>query len=431
MKPASVARPCATRRSFASLLCALCGLFALCTLFAGAALAQGTANAGTGDPDRQILVMLHLPAPHYRPGANAIDSYGDAAGREARRGIAARLAREHGLTPLGDWPMPVLGVDCFVMAVGPNASPQQAAQSLAGDARVAWAQPLHVYRAQRDPLYTLYEMQPAAREWQLAALHRLATGRGVRVAVIDSAVQIDHPELAGAVAASADFVPDRPASAEAHGTGVAGIIAARSDAQVGIVGVAPQARLMALRACWQAAGSTSCTSLSLAQALDFAIRGDAHIVNLSLGGPPDRLLGALIDVALARGITVVAAVDRSVPGGGFPASHRGVVAVEDEAVPGPTAGAIMAPGRDVPTIAPGSRWSVVSGASYAAAHVSGLFALLYELQRSQPASRGPAAAAALVRLPGGRIDTCATLQRAAAEPACSDALASIGPSPRH
>ena len=380
-------------------------------------------TSGRDDPAHQVLVLLNLPPPHFRPDGHYAGAYDDAAGRSARRRIAARLAREHGLTAVTDWPMPVLGVDCYVMAVPPAERPDRVAQALSSDARVAWAQTMNVYAAHRDPQYSLYALQPAAREWQLAALHRVATGRGVRVAVIDSGVQVDHPDLAGEVELSENFVADRP-HAEAHGTGVAGIIAARADNRVGIVGVAPQARLMALRACRQAEQATSCTSLSLAKALDFAIGRDAQVINLSLGGPPDRLLGLLIDAALARGITVVAATDPAVADGGFPASHRGVVAVGDETDTGRSAGAIIAPGRDVPTTAPGSRWSVVSGASYAAAHVSGLFALLRQLQPSGAAG----AASALVLRPGGRIDACATMRRAApTSPSCACECAGGGP----
>ena len=73
-----------------------------------------------------------------------------------------------------------------------------------------------------------------------------------------------------------------------------------------------------------------CDTLSLAKALYFAIGHDAQVINLSLSGPPDPLLGRLIDVALARGIVVVGALDPNAADGGFPASHPGVVAVSDD-----------------------------------------------------------------------------------------------------
>ena len=68
------------------------------------------------------------------------------------------------------------------------------------------------------------------------------------------------------------------------------------------------------------------------------------MINLSLGGPPDRLIGRLLEAALARGIDVVAAADRAPAGGGFPAAVPGVVAVVDERVGAAPGGMVAAPG---------------------------------------------------------------------------------------
>ena len=114
-----------------------------------------------------------------------------------------------------------------------------------------------------DPLYAA---EPAAAQWHLADLHRIATGRGVKIAVIDSGIEVGHPDLAGQILLSRNFVAGQSALAEQHGTGVAGIIAAKADNGIGIAGVAPGARLLALRACWQTPGGTVCDTLSLAKA---------------------------------------------------------------------------------------------------------------------------------------------------------------------
>jgi subtilisin family serine protease len=294
---------------------------------------------------------------------------------------------------------------------------------LSGDPRVEWAQAMNLFRplAHDDPLFTL---QPAAAGWRLAELHGAATGREVRVAVIDSGVQLDHPDLAAQIASSLNAVANQPYRAEVHGTAVAGIIAARADNQVGIAGIAPHARLLALRSCWQESAAESfCTTLSLALALHAAIDRDARIINLSLGGPPDRLVQQLIEAAMARRIAVVAAVDRAAPKGGFPAGLKGVVAVTDEASPSVPGSALVAPGRDVPTTIPGSRWATVSGASYAAAHVSGLLALMIELQERTGRS-GMAAATDLIAQADGRVDACASLARAGGRCVCA-----CGPTP--
>lgn len=379
--------------------------------------ASGADAAGT-EPSQQVLVLLNMPAPHFRPDGFYSGGYTDSAGRSARRRTAAALARSYGLRMATDWPMPALGLDCYVMDVPANLRPAEVAQRLSLEPNVAWAQTMNVFHAlgHDDPLF---DQQAAAREWHLAHLHQWATGRGVRIAVVDSAIQADHPDLAQQVADRLNLVYGRPDSAELHGTAVAGIIAARADNHVGIAGVAPLARILALRACWQAsAAQTLCTSLSLAQALSAAIERDAAIINLSLGGPPDRLIGRLVESALARDIVVVAAADRFAPDDGFPAALPGVIAVSDAPrVQG--ARALIAPGTDILTTLPGSRWGLVSGASYAAAHVSGLLALMMDARLRDPSVHGkPRAmtAADLVAGADGRIDACASLARAS--PSC-------------
>jgi subtilisin family serine protease len=268
----------------------------------------------------------------------------------------------------------------------------------------------------RDPFF---EAQPAAIGWHLADLHRIADGRGVKVAIVDSAIDRGHPDLVGQVSVSANFVVGERDVPEQHGTAVAGIIGAIAGNGVGIAGIAPHARLMALRACWQqpakAGATTICDSFSLAKAIYFAVENRAGVLNLSLGGPYDPLLARLLDLALARGITVVAATDRASVDGGFPASYPGVVAVVDD-VRGPLQKAVfVAPGRGVPTTNTGATWSVVDGSSYAAAHVSGLFALMRS--RQSAALRMPVLV--LDRAGTGMIDSCASLLASADDCDCS------------
>jgi subtilisin family serine protease len=376
-------------------------LLALLCCMARPAMAQAEEAA------RQVLVMLQLPKAHYRPDGSYAGTYGEGVGRQSRQHTARALAEAHRLEMRSDWAMPLAGVDCFVMRLpeGDARTSAEAARAVAEDRRVAWAQPVGLYRAQSSQQEPLYPAQPAARQWQLSELHKLATGRGVKVAVVDSGVEAQHPDLAGQVAFSGNYVDDKAAPAEGHGTAIAGVIAARADNGAGIAGIAPQARLLALRACWQAApDQTLCTSLGLAKALYAAIQQGAHIINMSLGGPDDRLLALLLDQAQARGASVVAALPGS--GGPFPANHPGVLVV-GSAPPLPS-GAVLAPGRDVPSTAPGGGWAVVSGSSFAAAHAAGLLALVRELDGRRGAL---ALKTALVTAGQGRIDSCATLSR--------------------
>lgn len=397
-------------------------------LVSHAVTGNGSINAGgnSRDAQYQILVMLHLPPQHFRPDANYAGGYEDDISRNARRRIAADLAREHGLKLSADWPMPVLGVHCFVMEKPENGSPDRVAEILSRDPRVEWAQPMRLFHAlgRGDPLYPL---QPGAQLWRLSDIHKIATGRNVHVAVVDSGIEAEHPDLAGQVEFKENFVDGNPYPSETHGTAVAGIIAARADNGIGIAGVAPDSRLLALRACWEeTADVTECNSFTLAKALHSAIMHGAQVINLSLSGPSDRLLQRLLDAALARGIKIIGAADPHSENGGFPASYPGVFAVADqpskEAVSGGTGTQVLiAPGRDIPTTAPGARWRFVSGPSFAAAHVSGMVALITELQ--------PALAPAQVRnemvfhssdtRPAGIIDACATIARTVGGCSCS------------
>jgi subtilisin family serine protease len=247
----------------------------------------------------------------------------------------------------------------------------------------------------------------------------------VRIAEVDTGVELDHPDLAGQIAESRNFVDALPAPGETHGTAVAGIIVARADNGVGIAGVAPDASLIALRACWESPGRdtrATCSTFTLAKALQFALEENAAVINLSVGGPRDRLLERLLDAALLRGIAVVAAVD---PGAGdrpFPASHRGVLAIAGEAVQ--DADVLAAPGRDIPTTLPGRRWGIVSGSSFAAAHVTGLVALLRELKPGlQPAQLrelvAPEAISSLATDHSIIVDACVAVARTAGTCACA------------
>jgi subtilisin family serine protease len=431
----------------------------LAVIVAGACFALPGAIAATADGSSgrlpaqsrtqslaQSLVMLRMPPPHFHAGADYGGDYGSDPGRPARRRVAQDLAHELGLRLVDDWPMPVIGVDCFVME-GPAATQAAQLSALARDPRVAWAQPVKLFHGMEqagpaaDPLYPL---QPDGGVWHLAELHRASTGRGVRVAVIDSGIDARHPDLAGQLETRENFVDAADPPPEAHGTAVAGVIAARAGNGLGIVGVAPGARLMALRACWEAGGQGAwCSSFTLAKALNFAILHEARIINLSLGGPADRLLQTLVETAGVRGVTVVGALDPARPDG-FPGAAPGVLAVAavaagaavesgSHASAGASTATLLAPGADVPSCLPGARWGFVSGSSYAAAHVSGLAALLVQLRphagpdelRSIILTQSRSATLAHTANRGGdpasgvTIDACASIARAFGSCVCS------------
>ncbi|HJR83696.1 MAG TPA: serine protease, partial [Sphingomicrobium sp.] len=174
-------------------------VFGMAMLAATPAFASSP-QASAATAERQILVMVKHPPNHYRPNGAYGGSYGDDLSRSARRRLARRIAHDYGLKLVDDWPMPMIGLDCFVMAVTDGRSTAAAVEQVSRDSAVAWSQPVSIYRAQSAPVShndPLYPVQPAAKQWRLAELHELATGRGVRVAIIDSGIASSHPDLAG------------------------------------------------------------------------------------------------------------------------------------------------------------------------------------------------------------------------------------------
>ena len=405
-------------------------LLVLCLAF-GAGVAQERRSDGQvagASFDRQLLVMLRSAPPHFRPDAS-YGAYDASIGRAAQLRVAERLASEYELKLVDSWPMPALGVDCFVMEVRGGASLDQLVARLSADARVESVESMNVFTvlAHNDPLYRL---QPSASLWHLDDVHKVATGKRVRIAVIDSGVETDHPDLIGRIAATRNVVDGRVDVAEYHGTAVAGIIGARADDGIGIAGVAPDATLITLRACWQEGTGVAavCSTFTLAKALQFALDEKVEVVNLSVGGPRDRLLERLLDVASSRGVIVVSAVDPSAGKVSFPASYRGVLAVAEVDGQDASEGVLLAPGRDVPAPVPGNQWGFVSGASFAAAQVTGLVALLRELApnvqiqqvREALAARAPATVARDRRR---MVDACAAIAAIGGACACSCAVA--------
>ena len=114
---------------------------------ASPATAARAGREAPANPASQVLVMLKMPMEHFRPEGYG-GSYGDGEGRGARWRIALRLAREQGISVVDEWPMPLLGVDCYLMTVPAPRSPEDVALKLSHSPGVSWSEPLHAYRGQ-------------------------------------------------------------------------------------------------------------------------------------------------------------------------------------------------------------------------------------------------------------------------------------------
>ena len=369
-------------------------------------------DAAPPPPGRLILVTVANPPelPPARPGATprAYDLVTPYRAGARARATAAALAQQYRLRQVDAWPIAPLSVHCVVFEVPGGATREQTLAALAGDARVRLAQPMQTFRTlaagYNDPYL---DLQRGFREIDAAGAQQWSRGEGIRIAIIDTGIDASHPDLAGRVVAMRNFVDAdaRRFARDRHGTAVAGVISSIANNNVGIVGVAPGAQLLALKACWHGdAGAAHCNSFTLAQALSAAIEADADVVNLSLAGPVDPLLTQLVERALDGGAVVVAAAP---PGGaldGFPAGVAGVIAVD---VAGATAatGVLRAPGSHVITLVPGGSYDFVSGSSLAAAHVSGAVALLL----AEHPELSPKDVGGLLRAGASDVNACAAL----------------------
>jgi len=361
----------------------LCLLLLLLLLVSAGSAAEPAADAAA-----RILVTIHYDAIDQMHG-NTVERYHRphdyGAGPNAGPVLDA-LAKEYGIVRSGGWAMRSLGVHCEVFDVPAGADAVAIAARLSHDKRVDSAEPLREFQTLTASGESYRPLQHALDDLDVDRAHATSRGRGVRIAIIDSGVDSTHPNLSGAVNTRRDFAAS--AQPAPHGTEVAGIIGARSMHGGGIVGVAPDAELLDLHACWGSGGNgpASCNSFSLAQALDYAVSNSADIINLSLAGPYDPLLARLLDAAEARSICVVVAAPPSNDAAyAFPASVASVIVVGVSDAKAPeSAPRIAAPGTDVLTTFPGGRYDYASGSSLAAAHVSGVVALARALHPLTP-----------------------------------------------
>ena len=110
------------------------------------------AQRPAADPgvDREILVMLRLAPPHYRPNSSYSGDYGDGASRTARRRIALRIAHQNRFDLIDGWPMPLVGVDCYVMRVPADVTVESAIAQVSRDPSVIWSEQMGAFRAEGE-----------------------------------------------------------------------------------------------------------------------------------------------------------------------------------------------------------------------------------------------------------------------------------------
>jgi hypothetical protein len=351
-------------------------------------------------------------------GYDSIAIYGPS---PAARQMMRALENEYGLREVSAWPIDPLHMHCAVLEVPEGTDRDTVLAALAHDRRIKLAEPLQSFDTRTEPYNDPYVgLQRGFHQMDVADAHPWSRGEGVRVAIIDTGADTEHPDLRGNIAAATNFVDsdDRQFRQDRHGTEIAGVIAAVANNGEGIVGIAPGARILLFKACWQGrldADAARCNSFTLARALVAAFDAHAQIVNLSLAGPADPLLTDLIREGLRRGMLFVGAAPADLSAGHAGLLHQpGVIEVASSDNQSSLGTALYAPGREILTLLPGGHYDFATGDSIATAEVSGVLALLlaknagltaadaYRLLRDTSSHAGG--------LGGGtRVDACAAV----------------------
>ncbi|HAM79657.1 S8 family peptidase [Ornithinibacillus bavariensis] len=267
-------------------------------------------------------------------------------------------------------------------------------KALNNNPNVEYAEPnylLHATWTPNDPYfspsyqYGLFNTY-ASQAWDVAR-----GSSNQEIAVLDTGVDYNHPDLDGKVIRGYDFVQNdmAPMDQNGHGTHVAGIAAAETNNATGIAGMAPNTKILAVRVL-DANGSGSLANI--ADGIIYAADAGAEVINLSLGCDcATKTLENAVNYAWNKGVVLVAAAGNDGVNTTFePASYANVIAVG--AVDSNNRKAsfsnwgtwvdVMAPGVDIASTYPGNRYVYMSGTSMASPYVAGQAALLKGQNRS-------------------------------------------------
>jgi len=252
---------------------------------------------------------------------------------------------------------------------------------------IFFVQPNYIFKTMIEPMS---DMQKIVKVLKLEKIHKRYRGKGVTVAIIDTGIDNKHEELKERVQLTKNLI-NSPFKGEVHGTAVAGVIGASVN-KIGIEGIAPEVKILALRACKQVSPMEpegECYTISVAKAIDISIQRNAKVVNMSFGSPVfDKLITKLIDEGAKKGILFTSPVGnmpwQKKPF--FPAIHPDVIAVagvDDMGNFYPSAyivskADVYAPATNIFTTIPGDKYNFLSGTSMASATIAGILAVAIE-----------------------------------------------------
>lgn len=300
---------------------------------------------------------------------------------------ADQFARRHRLTRIGSQEFPLIGSTMSLFRINDRRSVETVNRELSADAGVRSVQPNFRYVLQ-DQVTAPAKLEGDPAQYAIAKLrlpeaHALSHGNNVTVAVIDSGIDVAHPELADAIAGSFDALGSKEGP-HVHGTGIAGAIVSHAR----LMGSAPSAKILAIRAFGVSQSGAESTSFVILKGLNYAASNGVQVINMSFAGPQDPLVERGVAAAAAKGIVMVAASGNAGPKSPplYPAASANVIAVSatdayDRLFPASNRGShivVAAPGVDIFLPAPDGKYQMTSGTSFSAAYISGLAALMIE-----------------------------------------------------
>ncbi len=272
-------------------------------------------------------------------------------------------------------------------------SVEKAVQDYKKNPNVEYAEPNYIFHATwtpNDPYFNNGQ-QWGPQKIQAPAAWDISRGNGVRIAIVDTGVQNDHPDLRGKVVMGYNYVNGNwnPYDYNGHGTHCAGIAAAATNNGVGIAGMAPGAEIYAVKVLGD---NGSGTLANVAAGIRHAADNNSKVINLSLGASVGAsTLESAVNYAWSRGSVVVAAAGNAgntAPH--YPAYYANAISVAatdsaDRKASFSTYGTwvdVAAPGVSIYSTYAGSRYASLNGTSMAAPHVAGQAALLAAQGRS-------------------------------------------------
>jgi hypothetical protein len=306
----------------------------------------------------------------------------------------ARILRSHRLTEAEVASNSLLGTSIRLWRFPDGRSVASVVRELAGEGSLTRIQPNYVYELQQEPAGAASTPPTPGptppQQYSLAKLHvdagdDMVVSDPIRIAVIDTAIDDTHPDLAGAVEERFDAIGGAgPPRSLDHGTAMAGAIAARGR----VKGVAPSVHILSARAFDSEGGKSLGSTLSILKGIDWAAKERARVVNMSFAGPLDPTLHDILAAAFGKGMILVGAAGNAGPQSPplYPGADEKVLAVtatdaDDKLYARANVGpyvAVAAPGVDVLLPTPRGGYAFETGTSVSAALVSGVAALLLE-----------------------------------------------------